>query len=295
MTPSSNFNVSRLTSSADDPPPLVVDYDAEFMEEVYKQIPKWITVLAVTMITAFIGNLFLAFVIAKSPRRRLSPVQILILHTCVADILFALCTILPQLASFLTFPNFYGGDFLCRCVKYLQLIPMYASPYLLIAISIDRYIAICKPFKAHRIKHNLVHYLAGTAWCLSLVFSSPNLIVFRFGTYENSTIVSCLDQMEPWQQKLYTVFYAVCAWLIPSVTAGVLYSMVCYRVWNSDKIKLATITRGSLRKSTNALTHHKIKTVKLTMTIVACNFVLLAPFCLIHVLCTFIPELSESK
>lgn len=285
-----NVNIFQTVDTFDD--------NAEiYMEEVLKQIiPKWISILAITMIIAFVGNLFLAFVIVKSPRRRMSPVQVLILHTCVADIMFALCTVLPQMASFLTFPNFYGGDFLCRCVKYLQLIPMYASPYLLIAISIDRYVAVCKPLK-YRANLNMVHYLGAAAWFVSLVFSSPNLVVFSFGTFENSTIVSCLDNLEPLEQKVYIIFYATFAWLLPSLTAGVLYAFVCVKVWNSDKRKyrINAIAYGSLRKSHTAAMLHKIKMVKLTLTIVACNFVLLAPFCLIHVLCTFFPVLTESK
>lgn len=38
-----------------------------------------------------------------------------------------------------TYPYFYGPEFLCKFIHYLQAVPMYASPFLLITISIDRY------------------------------------------------------------------------------------------------------------------------------------------------------------
>ncbi|KIH50405.1 hypothetical protein ANCDUO_19516 [Ancylostoma duodenale] len=48
------------------------------------------------MTLATFGNLFLIFVIFRgnhAVRRRISPVQLLLLHTCAADLLFALLTL----------------------------------------------------------------------------------------------------------------------------------------------------------------------------------------------------------
>ena len=56
-----------------------------------------------------------------------------------ADLLFALITLFPTMIMTATMPIFYGPDMLCRLVKCLQVIPMYASPFLLVAISADRY------------------------------------------------------------------------------------------------------------------------------------------------------------
>lgn len=98
--------------------------------------------MSLTMGLAIFGNLLLIFVIIRSNtavRRRITPVQMLILHTCTADLLFALITIMPTLINTATFPNFHGPNWLCKTVRYLQMIPMYASPFLLVAISADRY------------------------------------------------------------------------------------------------------------------------------------------------------------
>lgn len=73
----------------------------------------------------------------------------LMLHMCAADLLYALITILPTMAITVTVPIFYGPNALCKLVKFLQVcqmkkafsqvIPMYASSFLLVAISADRY------------------------------------------------------------------------------------------------------------------------------------------------------------
>uniref|UniRef100_A0A183BZ43 G_PROTEIN_RECEP_F1_2 domain-containing protein n=1 Tax=Globodera pallida TaxID=36090 RepID=A0A183BZ43_GLOPA len=98
--------------------------------------------LSVTMSLAICGNVFLAFVIRRGnavARQRASPVQLLLLHTCTADLLFALLSLGTQIVILTTYPYFYGPDLVCRLVRYVQALPMYASPFLLVAISIDRY------------------------------------------------------------------------------------------------------------------------------------------------------------
>lgn len=38
-----------------------------------------------------------------------------------------------------TYPQYYGSNFVCKLMRYVQMFPMYASPFLLVAISADRY------------------------------------------------------------------------------------------------------------------------------------------------------------
>lgn len=325
---------------------MLTDDDKSPFEQYESQIPVLVSLSAITMIIALFGNLFLVFIIVKkSGRHRLSPVQILILHTCAADVMFACCTILPQMAQFLTFPHFYGGDFLCKFVKYFQLVPMYASPYLLVAISVDRYVAVCKPLRAYQCKYRLVHWLASGAWGIALLSSTPQLLTFEYGPMDNTSIMACVATMTMEQEKMSVVFFSTFAWIIPSITVAVLYTFVCVEVWSSSKnVTSPSPSRrrlnngnnnkannnyrkrshafsrtyqkykserqngevsssssyvkcneeSSLRKIHNSsLSANKIKTVKLTISIVACNFLLLAPFCLINVVTLLFPDFID--
>lgn len=47
-------------------------------------------------------------------------VQMLMLHMCAADLLYALITILPTMIITATVPVFYGPNALCKFVKFLQ-------------------------------------------------------------------------------------------------------------------------------------------------------------------------------
>ena len=71
-----------------------------------------------------------------------------LVHLSLADLLTALLTLLPEIAWTLTSPLFHGGDLVCRTVKFLQMLGPYLSSFLLCVTSIDRYRAICRPFKS---------------------------------------------------------------------------------------------------------------------------------------------------
>lgn len=76
--------------------------------------------------------------------------------------------------------RFPGPDFLCRLVKYLQVLGMFASSYMIVAMTADRHYAICCPLEAHRSgptkRWNTFIFLA---WSLSLLLSLPQVANMR--------------------------------------------------------------------------------------------------------------------
>ncbi|WKX88821.1 hypothetical protein Q1695_008447 [Nippostrongylus brasiliensis] len=256
--------------------------------------------LAIILLT-IIGNTLLIYVILKNNvvrrRKRITPVQMLMLHMCAADLLFALITMVPTMAMTATVPVFHGPNVLCKFVKFLQVIPMYASSFLLVAISADRFQAICRPLasmKSNAYKRPALY--ASAAWALALLFSTPQFALFAkrdgdcVGTYTN-----------PYQYAIYVIVFNTVVWLLPSAIAGYLYYQVCRAVWQSTSFGSAF--SPSERKTAQCVSsfgmqaHHKgatlqcveldrrrIQTVKLTLTIVAGNFILWAPFCITSVI-----------
>ena len=95
-----------------------------------------IAVQAAIFSLAVIGNI-LVLVALACRHKKLHRMQILILHLSIADLFVAFFNVLPQLVWDITF-HFYGGDTLCRLVKYVQVVGMYASSYVLVTTAIDR-------------------------------------------------------------------------------------------------------------------------------------------------------------
>lgn len=85
--------------------------------------------------------------------------------------------VLPQLVWDIT-ERFQGPDVLCRSVKYLQIVGMFASSYMIVAMTVDRHNAICYPLQAY--KGGAVscwNTPIMVAWGLALVLSVPQVLV----------------------------------------------------------------------------------------------------------------------
>lgn len=104
-----------------------------------------ITVLSVTFFVAVVGNLSVLLAMYMSRRKPLR-MHLFMKHLSLADLAVAFFQVLPQLCWEITF-RFYGPDLLCRIVKHLQVLGMFASTYMMVMMTLDRYIAICHPMQ----------------------------------------------------------------------------------------------------------------------------------------------------
>ena len=124
LIPSSNTSEPNQTiSSSSEPPPL--NYTK-------------ISVLSVIIVLTVIGNICVILAIFCRGMK-MTRMYYFILHLSLADLLTAFFTLLPELIWTLTMPDFYGGDGVCRAVKFLQMIGPYLSSYVLIMTAIDRF------------------------------------------------------------------------------------------------------------------------------------------------------------
>ncbi|KAF8367848.1 ntr-1 [Pristionchus pacificus] len=259
----------------------------------------------IIILVTIMGNLLLIGAVFRSNRvkrrKRVTPVQVLMLHLTTADILFALLTIFPNLVTIITHYEFHGPDSLCRFVKFLQysfyVVPLYSSAFLLVAISADRYYAICRPLDSIKMGvYNRPSLYALISWSLALLLSTPQLFLF----YKDDQTKECTAfYAEPWMYTVYVCIFNTVVWLLPSALAGIFYTCVCRAVWHSLAIRntrpresdvlMSNRTNSPGHIRTCELDRRRIQTVKLTLTIVATNFLLWAPFCLIQVVDALAP------
>ncbi|XGW35677.1 hypothetical protein V3C99_019127 [Haemonchus contortus] len=268
---------------------------------------------SVVMTLAILGNLFLIFVIFRgnhAVRRRISPVQLLLLHTCAADLLFALVTLGTEILTLLSYPHFGGSDWLCKAMRYGQVLPLYASPFLLVAISADRYQAICRPLANIRSsRFRRPNCFAAVAWILALLFSIPQLFIWR--KKQNGECATFYGNKSHFLKNLYVIGFNTIAWLLPSIFAAFFYYCVCKAVWmsrskaathqqaNKMEVKKSDVTQDYInrlrkkscghRRQNSEFDRKRVQTVRLTMTIIATNFFLWMPFCLVNMIQAFKP------
>merc|ERR1712016_376962 len=97
-------------------------------------------------------------------------------NLALADLLVGLVSLLTDIIWKTTI-SWMAGEVMCKLIRYLQTVVTYASTYVLVALSIDRYDAITNPMNFSG-SWKRARILVASAWGLSLLFSLPNLIFF---------------------------------------------------------------------------------------------------------------------
>ncbi|GFV49358.1 gonadotropin-releasing hormone receptor [Trichonephila clavipes] len=122
-------------------------------------------------VLACIGNVATLGSIIRRGRQHSSTVYLLLVHLSVSDLFVTSFCIIGEGLWTLTV-EWYGGNWLCKVFKFLQMFSLYLSTFTLVVIGFDRLCAVKFPMR--RIKARIqVHRAIIGAWVLSSVLSAP--------------------------------------------------------------------------------------------------------------------------
>ncbi|XP_030575911.1 arg8-vasotocin receptor-like [Archocentrus centrarchus] len=247
-----------------------------------------ITVLSLAFVAAVVGNLSVLLAMYKT-RRKPSRMHLFMKHLCLADLVVAFFQVLPQLCWEITF-RFYGPDFLCRIVKHLQVLGMFASTYMMVMMTLDRYIAICHPLQTLQQPTQRAHIMIGSTWACSLVLSSPQYFIFSLSEVRpGSAVYDCWAHfVEPWGVRAYITWITAGIFVVPVAVLVFCYGFISRTIWRNLKYKTqrrksaeanknGMLSRSSV-SSVSTISRAKLRTVKMTFVIVVAYVVCWAPF-----------------
>ncbi|XP_030006945.1 arg8-vasotocin receptor-like [Sphaeramia orbicularis] len=250
-----------------------------------------ITVLSLAFLAAVVGNLSVLLAMSKT-RRKLSRMHLFMKHLSLADLVVAFFQVLPQLCWEITF-RFYGPDFLCRIVKHLQVLGMFASTYMMVMMTLDRYIAICHPLQTIQQPTQRAYIMIGATWACSLVLSTPQYFIFSLSEVRpGSAVYDCWGHfIEPWGVRAYITWITAGIFLVPVVVLVFCYGFICHTIWRNLKYKTrrksgsaaaeaaqtGILGRNSV-SSVTTISRAKLRTVKMTFVIVVAFVVCWTPF-----------------
>ncbi|XP_056090921.1 arginine vasopressin receptor 1Aa [Rhinichthys klamathensis goyatoka] len=247
-----------------------------------------IAVLSVTFAVAVIGNCSVLVAIHNT-KKKTSRMHLFIKHLSLADLVVAFFQVLPQLCWEITF-RFYGPDFLCRIVKHLQVMGMFASTYMMVMMTLDRYIAICHPLKTLQQSTRRSHIMIGGTWISSLVLSTPQYFIFSLSEIQNgSEVLDCWGHfIQPWGPRAYITWITAGIFLIPVIILMTCYGFICHSIRMNIRYKTKkTPTDGAHKNgligknsvsSVTTISRAKLRTVKMTFVIVLAYIICWAPF-----------------
>ncbi|XP_038577747.1 vasopressin V2 receptor-like [Micropterus salmoides] len=195
-----------------------------------------VVVLAVILVMALLGN-GLVLVVLLRRRRHHNPLHQFMLNLCVADLVVALFQVLPQLVWDAK-GRFPGPDILCRLVKYLQVLGMFASSYMIVAMTVDRHYAICCPLQAHRSgatqRWNTFILLA---WGMSLLLSLPQVFIFSRSEVAPGIYECWGNFAESWGLKAYVTWMTLAVFILPALIITVCQVRIFKEIHNNLYLK----------------------------------------------------------
>ncbi|XP_013365151.1 PREDICTED: vasopressin V2 receptor isoform X3 [Chinchilla lanigera] len=257
-----------------------------------------LALLSTVFVAVAVGNgLVLGALVRRGRHGRWAPMHVFIGHLCLADLAVALFQVLPQLAWDAT-DRFRGPDALCRAVKYLQMVGMYASSYMILAMTLDRHRAICRPMLAYRHgggarwnKPVLV------AWAFSLLLSLPQLFIFaRRDVGDGSGVFDCWARFaEPWGLRAYVTWITLMVFVAPALGIAACQVLIFREIHASlvPEPSERGCRRGHRTGSTREGAHVSAamaKTVRMTLVIVIVYVLCWAPFFLVQLWAAWDPQ-----
>ncbi|XP_063044335.1 leukotriene B4 receptor 1-like [Engraulis encrasicolus] len=181
-------------------------------------------ILGLSFLVGAPGNLLVIWTILKHIRQR-SHTVLLILHLAVADLLVLIT--LPLWMYSLASSWVFGRD-TCKAVVYVVNACMYSSVFLITIMSVERFVAICYPFKMLGQKSvGTLSKCLGGMWCVALLLGIPAILVNDVGETDDGTLQCTFKEFTSDSQELLCLsLESSVGFVIPFVILAVCYYKV---------------------------------------------------------------------
>ncbi|XP_015602116.1 neuropeptide SIFamide receptor [Cephus cinctus] len=215
-------------------------------------------------VVGLIGNSFVIAVVYRSPRMR-TVTNFFIMNLAVADVLVIVFCLPATLMSNIFVPWILGW-FMCKTVPYIQGVSVAASVYSLVAVSLDRFLAIWWPFKCQITKRR-ARVMIVAIWFAALTITSPWLLYFDLVPIyaDEPDLKLCLEKWP--RQENETMFFLIgnlmLCYVLPMILISLCYILIWIKVWRRH---IPTDTKDAQMERIQQKS--KVKVVKMLVAVV---------------------------
>uniref|UniRef100_A0A3B1KJM9 Prokineticin receptor 1a n=1 Tax=Astyanax mexicanus TaxID=7994 RepID=A0A3B1KJM9_ASTMX len=195
-------------------------------------------VLVSIMLVCGIGNCLFIATLARYKKLR-NITNLLIANLAVSDFLVAVVCC-PFLVDYYVVKqlSWDHGIILCVSINYLRTVSLYVSTNALLAIAVDRYLAIVHPLKP-RMKYQTAYWLIFGVWIVPILISVPSAYFateqeYPHGSVSHDNKIFCAQIWTADQQLLYRTYFLfvlVVEFLVPVVVMAVCYTRISLELW----------------------------------------------------------------
>ncbi|XP_039301466.1 neuropeptide SIFamide receptor [Nilaparvata lugens] len=174
-----------------------------------------------------VGNFAVVAVVCRSPRMR-TPTNLFIANLACADLLVnIICLPFTLISNIMT--AWTMGWLVCKTIPYMQGVSVNASINTLVAISFERWLAICYPMR-WQMTSRVCKLVILLIWLFSLTITLPWALFFQLRPMgDGSSMQTCLETWPtPYSENVYFVLAnLVMCYLLPLALISICY----FRIW----------------------------------------------------------------
>nr|ARD05167.1 ecdysis triggering hormone receptor A [Antheraea pernyi]QZU75309.1 ecdysis triggering hormone receptor A [Antheraea pernyi] len=247
----------------------------------YAEIPYYIKATSMTFCIAImclgvIGNVMVPIVILKTKDMRNST-NIFLVNLSIADLMVLLVCTPTVLVEVNSKPETWVlGKELCLAVPFVELTVTHASVLTILAISFERYYAICEPLRAGYVcTKTRATLICALVWFFAALFTSPILAIAEHQSVTNhdgTVTFQCLTQAINFWATSFFVMIIILLYILPLIILIVLYSIIA-------KNLITAASKIVMNKTVDPYNARARKQVILMLgTVVLCFFLCLMPY-----------------
>ncbi|XP_045107331.1 RYamide receptor-like [Portunus trituberculatus] len=261
---------------------------------------------ACIFVIALLGNTLVLYTVAAN-RKMHTVTNLFIANLAVGDLLIMVFCVPFSVASIIVLQYWPFGEVLCVFVNYSQAVSIFVSAYTLVAISLDRYLAIIYPLRP-RMTRCQAKVIIAAVWFMALVTTLPIAVFSRLDPTDLRVYqwygreVCREDWPNEMLRKYYTMSLMILQYFLPLLVLIYTYSRIACKVWGCRSTRFShsgcntqmtlvaapETARGLLR--TNASDHSPAKMIRMTLAVVLVYSLCWLPFNILMVILDFVEE-----
>jgi neuropeptide Y receptor len=177
------------------------------------------------------GNGIVCYIITSSRHMR-TITNFFLLNLAISDIIMAVLCIPFSFISNIVLAHWPFGTAMCPIMTYAQTVSVFLSSLTLVAISLDRLIAVTRPLRQRMTMKQLVVTVI-LIWVVALGISLPVAIVSRLEPFEHDpSLYWCKEAWPDEEQRLrYSIAILVLQYFLPLSVLIFTYTWIGIIVW----------------------------------------------------------------
>ncbi|EFA02835.2 cholecystokinin receptor type A isoform X2 [Tribolium castaneum] len=189
-----------------------------------------IPLYAIIFVLSIVGNSLVLVTLVRNKRMR-TVTNVYLLNLAISDLLLGVfCMPFTLVGQVLR--NFIFGATMCRLIPYFQAVSVSVGVWTLVAISLERYFAICRPLKSRRWQTQFHAYkMIAVVWLASLFWSAPVLAVSSLKAMKGRGHKCREEWPSKSSEQIFNLFLDAMLLLIPVLIMSLAYSLIMTKLW----------------------------------------------------------------